>query len=637
MLAVMALRHTASGLRIDAPRAGERLLVVAALLGLLWNTGALLIYAFHDFGIGQAPPLLTVIAFAALGFLPAVAVHSAVSSGISGRLRPLLITAAYTLSGIAGVLQSVNLLRGGSPSRAALLVLTGGFVALVMLFIAARGRQPGWQRHVSVVALAAFAASALHLSHPLDRPDSWWIGLVGHHSSLPLVLAILYHDFRFAFADLFLRRALSLLILVGLALSLHVLFATPLMETMQAQGQETLLATAAHIALWVGTALCYPLIRRGVGWFVDRVVLERTDFRHVRDDMSFALSRIDSTEGVLTQTCAAMAAAIGARHVDWHPDIGRSPAPHASIVGAGTRVPAVVLVPTSDRPCYAITIDGMTGGRRLMSDDILLLESLATIAGRRIDALRVTQERFARDLREREITQLAAEAELRALRAQLSPHFLFNALNTIGYLIEEAPKRATGTLYRLTELLRAVLQRPTDELVTIGNELSIIEAYIDIERARFEGRLVVAIDVPAEVRVLGIPPLLIQPLVENAVKHGISPLVQGGVVEIAGTLDRLKDSARVRLTVSDTGAGFDPSVRALSGTGVGLSSVEARLNRQFGPAASLSVTSQPGSGTTVTVTLPAVAAGSSRPRRASNGPRSRHTGLPDEAVHTEAR
>jgi hypothetical protein len=407
------------------------------------------------------------------------------------------------------------------------------------------------------------------------------------------------------------------------------------MEAMQAQGQETLLATAAHIALWVLTALSYPLIQRGVGWFVDRVVLDRTDFRHVRDDVSFALSRVDSTEDVLTQACAAMAGAIGAKHIEWNVDPGRSPAPHASVVGIGTRAPAMVLVPTSDSPCYTITVDGLTGGRRLMSDDILLLESLATIAGRRIDAVRVTQERFARDLRESEITQLAAEAELRALRAQLSPHFLFNALNTIGYLIEEAPKRATGTLYRLTELLRAVLQRPAGELVSIGNELAIIEAYIDIERARFEGRLIVAIDVPAEVRLLGIPPLLIQPLVENAVKHGISPLREGGVVEIRGTVE--DDPRRVRLTIADTGAGFEPSARPSSGTGVGLSSVEMRLNRQFGAAASLTVASASGKGTTITVILPAVHVPASHSRRSGTGPGNRRGPLPDDTLTTAAR
>jgi len=108
---------------------------------------------------------------------------------------------------------------------------------------------------------------------------------------------------------------------------------------------------------------------------------------------------------------------------------------------------ALVHVPTNDAPYYVIDIRGLNDGRRLMSDDVALLESVASLVARRIDAVRVTQERFDRGLREREIMQLAAEAELRSLRAQLNPHFLFNALTTIGYLLKAAPEKALGTLY----------------------------------------------------------------------------------------------------------------------------------------------------------------------------------------------
>src|SRR5216117_2914281 len=118
-----------------------------------------------------------------------------------------------------------------------------------------------------------------------------------------------------------------------------------------------------------------------------------------------------------------------------------------------------------------------------------------TIAARRIDAIRVTQERHEREIREREMGRLATEAELRALRAQINPHFLFNALTTIGYLIQKAPPRALETLLRLTALLRGVL-RSEGEVTTLGRELELVESYLDIERARFEHRLRVTIDVP---------------------------------------------------------------------------------------------------------------------------------------------
>src|SRR5207302_1998684 len=145
---------------------------------------------------------------------------------------------------------------------------------------------------------------------------------------------------------------------------------------------------------------------------------------------------------------------------------------------------------------------------------------------RRIDEIRIDVERVERQQREREVLRLATEAELRALRAQLNPHFLFNALNTLGHLMQTAPDRALATLYQLTGLLRAVLRRTNGQFVALREELEIVESYLAIERERFQERLEVTIDVPAEVRHARIPPLLLQPLVENAVKHGIAPMRQ---------------------------------------------------------------------------------------------------------------
>src|SRR5207245_11755919 len=177
----------------------------------------------------------------------------------------------------------------------------------------------------------------------------------------------------------------------------------------------------------------------------------------------------------------------------------------------------LVTVPSTDPPRFVIVIGQLSGGRRLLSDDLATLEGIAVVVARRIDAIRMTNERYDRELREQEIGKLATEAELRALRAQINPHFLFNALTTIGYLIEAAPPRALETLLRLTALLRAVL-RSEAEFTTLGGELEVVESYLDIERARFEERLEVTIDVPDRLRSVRIPPLLLPPLVEYAVK-----------------------------------------------------------------------------------------------------------------------
>ena len=212
-----------------------------------------------------------------------------------------------------------------------------------------------------------------------------------------------------------------------------------------------------------------------------------------------------------------------------------------------------------------------------------------------------------REIREQEIAKLATEAELRALRSQINPHFLFNALTTIGYLIQTSPPRALHTLMRLTALLRGVLSSD-GELTTLGRELDLIESYLDIERARFEQRLRVRIDVPAALRGLRIPPLILQPLVENAVKHGIGRLRQGGDVTVTARMagGTGATAGALSLVVRDTGAGAsDAELRHGRDAGVGLNNIERRLVCHYGAAAAMSVRSEPGTGTTVEIRMPA--------------------------------
>jgi len=178
-------------------------------------------------------------------------------------------------------------------------------------------------------------------------------------------------------------------------------------------------------------------------------------------------------------------------------------------------------------------------------------------------------------------------------------------LTTIGYLIQTAPPRALETLLRLTALLRGVL-RSEGEFTTLGRELDMIESYLDIERARFEQRLRVTIDVPARLRSIRLPPLVLQPLVENAVKHGIAQKQAGGEVTIRGRVERLQDGRRqLSLIVRDTGAGSTAALLQRGReTGVGLRNVERRLECQYGPDAGLSIDTASGLGTTVEIRVP---------------------------------
>jgi LytS/YehU family sensor histidine kinase len=178
--------------------------------------------------------------------------------------------------------------------------------------------------------------------------------------------------------------------------------------------------------------------------------------------------------------------------------------------------------------------------------------------------------------------------------------------------MQATPERALATLYQLTGLLRAVLRRTNGQFVALREELEIVESYLAIERERFQERLGVSIDVPAELRQGRVPPLLLQPLVENAVKHGIGPLRAGGHVTIRAKRDVTPgdDVGFLRLSVIDTGHGY---VETLNGAdnGVGLSNLRGRLQHYFGPAAAMSVRPTPGGGTTVELCIPWIADGAS--------------------------
>jgi two-component system, LytTR family, sensor kinase len=584
----------------------DPLILAAAALGLAWNLCALPMYALPRVGIDGPFPALAAIGFGALGFLPAVVVHS-VLRGESGRLRQtrrLIAALAYAISGIAAVLHFTSEWSGQAvPSVAGMRLLTYTFVALVLPLAAITRGQPGARRALWVAALAAFTVSALHLTELHRHDASWPIELVGHHASLPLALAILYQDYPFAFADLFLKRVLALLAVVAIVFTAIVLlgnYSASFATFVRVDPRQVGLL----VALWVATALLYPLLRNATAWFVDTIVLRRADYATLRTEITRHIQTQQDVSALMFDVCQMLQPALSAQAVTWDErDPTDQPRDGTVIVAGGRR--AIALVETSEPPSFRIHVNDLTRGRRFLSDDIAALEAVAIAVARRIDAIRLTRERFDREIREQEIGKLATEAELKALRAQINPHFLFNALTTIGYLIQTAPPRALDTLLRLTTLLRGVFTSE-GQFTTLGREIDVVESYLDIERARFESRLSVSIDVPLRLRLARVPPLVLQPLVENAVKHGIAPRDIGGKVTVRASVEHDANFRRhLRLTVVDTGSGVGADVlREGIDRGVGIRNVERRLKYQYGGAASLSIRSTEGQGTVVNITLP---------------------------------
>ncbi len=593
LLAAMVLRHRKSSGQENI----NYLLLATSALGLLWNLGELYSFVQRDFGASGVSPFLSAVSYAALGFLPSAVVHSAQTD--TRKMRWLTL-AAYALSIFAAALHfSSAIFQGTAPSDLALRTLTFGAVALAAGLLILNFRETLEKKSIWASALLIFAVSSLHLSE-LGAEGSWAIELVAHQSSLPLALTILYANYRFAFADLFLKRAISLMLLAAVAFGLYMFVAVPLLRFHEEHERNDVQAISLVLTLWIATALVYPLLHKLAVWLVDKAILHRADYEKLQLELGQQIEAIDSIDEILDKICARLGRDLTARKAVWLENYEGGREPRFPSVKF-TPHEANVVVPTAEAPFYQINLNEFQGGRSLLSDETAMLEGVSLLAARRIDALRVSHERCEQEFREQEFSRLATEAQLTALRSQVNPHFLFNALTTIGYLIQSAPDKAFQTLLHLTQLLRGVLTT-AGEFCTLGEELRLIENYLDIERARFEERLTVHIDVPKELERLRIPSLILQPLVENAIKHGISQNKSGGEVSISARLKTDAGAAFIELSVRDTGSG--KKKRSSNSVGVGLNNVKERLRSHYGKSASVGVESDPKEGTRAVIRFP---------------------------------
>lgn len=191
----------------------------------------------------------------------------------------------------------------------------------------------------------------------------------------------------------------------------------------------------------------------------------------------------------------------------------------------------------------------------------------------------------------------ALEAELKLLQSQIEPHFLFNTLSNIISLIDSSPMKARAMLEAFTAFLRASFLTARDRTVPLSRELDIVKNYLDVFILRMGDRLRYRIEVPDDLRAFPVSPLLIQPLVENAVKHGLEPAKEGGEI----TIKAAREGATVRISVSDTGAGLSDSG---SGAGIGLENIRKRLDLAYGGRGRLSFEENSPKGITVVIEVP---------------------------------
>jgi sensor histidine kinase YesM len=234
---------------------------------------------------------------------------------------------------------------------------------------------------------------------------------------------------------------------------------------------------------------------------------------------------------------------------------------------------------------------GAITGRAMFGERIFMSIAVTAFAGIALNWYFWNRERLAR------LGAGVAEARLKLLQAQIEPHFLFNTLANLHSLIGSDPARAQKMLEHLNDYLRATLDAARRDSGTLGEEFALLRGYLEVQKIRMGTRLSYSFSIPKELESFKIPPMLLQPLVENAIKHGLEPKVEGGRLDVSV----LGKDDCVEIRISDSGLGIGNGTT--KGSGVGLANVRERLAAAYGGAASLEVADAP-AGVIVTVRIP---------------------------------
>jgi len=278
----------------------------------------------------------------------------------------------------------------------------------------------------------------------------------------------------------------------------------------------------------------------------------------------------------------------------------------AILTHAGVCLAACVVQAVVTAFVFRALMDPATPIAQLITLMLLRFTPAGALAYAAIVATRMSQAQrsraAAREAEAQALTGRLAEAELLALRAQLRPHFLFNALNATVALVRDGENvRATDTLLSLSALLRAMLRGDARHEVPLAEELEFVEQYLAIERLRMGDRLQVSMDVPSELRDARVPALCVQPLVENAVLHGLRHVAGDARIAVSARAD----DGVLELRVTDNGAGLSPTLDLDSGVGLGIGNTRARLALLYGERATVSLgAGRDGRGTVAQITLP---------------------------------
>ena len=574
--------------------------LIATVLALGWNVGSLIALAASD----ERPLLIRLVmtaSFGILSMLPAILLQVV----LQGQHRWIAAT-GYLVSGTAVLLHFAELFKPGDYElhQAALVLIAAGYAVLTVTAFAARAHKrqreipAGRSEWILPGALLLFTSSFLHFGYE-HVTSPWAAEIAWHHIGIPVALIVLLQDYRFLLLDTFLRFLINsglAAIYIGAVIAIGRRF-----RPWDAMSADKFAAGIALVALCLSLVV-FAYLRNALQSWVSRVVFRRPSLDGCIRGIVSRASQAQSEQQLFSDAAGEAARYLLAEQfvILDQPMSTRRPEKPSVLFGATLRqnlgrpqfrAGAQIPLRFASGDTRYLVAGPRRGGRRYLSEELDDMRRLGTVIVEQV-------ERFRAD----ELKRLVGEAELRALQAQINPHFLFNALNTLYGTIDRKSHQARRTVLNLADIFRYLLQSDRST-IQLAEELRIVEAYLEIESLRMGDRLESELIVSEAARSVLIPILSIQPLVENAVKHGIA--AKGGRGRIC--LRAEKDARGLFISVEDTGIGFEKSAQQpRDRTGVGLANVRRRLTLMYGAESDLDIKSSE-AGTTVSFLIPVLA------------------------------
>jgi two-component system, LytTR family, sensor kinase len=565
------------------------------VVGFLWTFGNFLRCALD---LAGAPPDATGTKSAenlawACTLLGPIAIGKLVQGGIGAATRASRGFFAFTV-GIAALNLGL-MIRGNQlhdwhveassyPTWSFCIAVVVGAMALLVYFTGrpspAATAMPRW------FMPAAFSFAFIHTAAILltmlfpEMPEGLMAAanLIGRHWTIPWSVLIAVSLAQAHYTDVILKRSIWLLASVTLAT-----LATTWMSD-STPGLRELVTTLAIAALMLAAST----IARTIDSLVDEAILDRPDYDAAAAALTEHFRLAARPEQLVDAALASLRKTlrVDARWLDAGEHSVAAPL-------------AAVVISREDQPAHRLEIMASHHARTLMQRELGFFATVARQLEHRLEAMQFEQEQRALHLREERLKRLLTEAELKALRTQVDPHFLFNTLNTIADLIRTNPDQAERMTERLAECFRYALAKHARDLSTLDEELGFARQYLEIEQVRFGQRLRVQLSRGDAHGDEPIPSLLLQPLLENAIRHGLAPVREGGCVSVQAR----REGERLHLRIEDDGVGLRDGFAAHSG--VGLRNVQERLRTLYAQTAEFLIGARPGGrGTAVTIVIP---------------------------------